>query len=344
MSYDAMDDSEMDFEYQHPRYQKPSLFQPFSPASSRLDSSFFAKASTSRDCPSQGPSLFKQQPSTKPAMATDLGPSPSDDQPSNASPIPNDTTMAMVLYDEPASQPPPSSDSRRPHRLDPQPTPPPPPDNKSTFGFPSFRRRFAPKEPKKPPTTPPTPYPQTMADPDQMEIDHDDPSIPTPYPYPSMATPSYSYPMEASFYRHDPEADKRSVILFYSGLLRIGCEIAFYCMLFYLAIQFLITLKHDMSTKMAVYESNHLEKQLKCSQDYHINQCESHPRPAMEEACRQWQMCFFEPAWIGKSKVIAETFADIVNGFVDTISYKSMVFGSVLVLLWLLSRRTRGAT
>lgn len=45
----------------------------------------------------------------------------------------------------------------------------------------------------------------------------------------------------------------------------------------------------------------------------------------MIEPCRQWLQCLYTPAWIGKTKVLAETFAEIANGFVDTISYKTMV-------------------
>ncbi|GAB5593360.1 hypothetical protein Unana1_08260 [Umbelopsis nana] len=45
----------------------------------------------------------------------------------------------------------------------------------------------------------------------------------------------------------------------------------------------------------------------------------------MEQACRNWESCMIrDPLIVGRAKVSAETFAEIINGFVDPISYKSM--------------------
>lgn len=69
----------------------------------------------------------------------------------------------------------------------------------------------------------------------------------------------------------------------------------------------------------------YMESYFICEQEYHQNQCHNNHRPAMVEPCREWLRCLYTPAWIGKTKVLAETFAEIANGFVDTISLKAMV-------------------
>lgn len=84
-----------------------------------------------------------------------------------------------------------------------------------------------------------------------------------------------------------------------------------------------------------------------CAKLYHENRCDPENRvPAMDEPCRNWETCMDrDPDTVGRyislhfvigtcsknlfeiyrAKVSAETFAEIVNGFIDPISYKSMV-------------------
>lgn len=38
-----------------------------------------------------------------------------------------------------------------------------------------------------------------------------------------------------------------------------------------------------------------------------------------------------DPAVVGRAKVSAETFAEIINSFVEPISYKTMIFFSIIV-------------
>ena len=46
----------------------------------------------------------------------------------------------------------------------------------------------------------------------------------------------------------------------------------------------------------------------------------------MEAACRAWELCMNrDPTVIGRIDVVAETFAGVINSFVDPISWKTMV-------------------
>jgi hypothetical protein len=65
-----------------------------------------------------------------------------------------------------------------------------------------------------------------------------------------------------------------------------------------------------------------------CSKQYVENRCSPDMRvPAMEKACSVWENCMKkDPSVVGRAKLSAETFAEIINGFIEPISYKTMVF------------------
>jgi hypothetical protein len=81
------------------------------------------------------------------------------------------------------------------------------------------------------------------------------------------------------------------------------------------------------------YTDAHLNKEYlaeieMCSQNYHLNRCGTTGAvPALASACASWQRCSARnPANVGRARVAAETVAEIVNGFVDVVSWKSMLF------------------
>ncbi|KAK6543323.1 hypothetical protein TWF694_000076 [Orbilia ellipsospora] len=93
------------------------------------------------------------------------------------------------------------------------------------------------------------------------------------------------------------------------------------------------TIQRDVEKKQQEYIA---EAQLhigQCQSQWVANRCNPETRvPAMEDNCLKWRICAdSDPYAIGRSKVSAETFAEIINGFVEPISYKSMAFCFVLV-------------
>jgi len=64
-----------------------------------------------------------------------------------------------------------------------------------------------------------------------------------------------------------------------------------------------------------------------CSKEYLENRCAPGTRvPAMEKACLAWEKCMNrDPTVVGRARVSAETFAEIINSFIEPISYKTMV-------------------
>jgi len=110
----------------------------------------------------------------------------------------------------------------------------------------------------------------------------------------------------------------------------------------YLLFIFIRTIKSDISHKLETYTSDAIQEISLCSREYYRNKCsieDGQTRvPALEKACTMWSKCMNrDPQLIGKSKITAETFADIVNGFVKPITWKSlffmnfMIFGSLFI-------------
>lgn len=101
----------------------------------------------------------------------------------------------------------------------------------------------------------------------------------------------------------------------------------------YLALQFIIAIRRDVSERIDEYSVEILQEIAQCTQAYVTNKCDPAQRvPAMEAACAAWETCMNrDPKVVGRARVGAETFADIINSFVDSISLKTMLFSTLMI-------------
>ncbi|KAI3618395.1 hypothetical protein CBS9595_002758 [Malassezia furfur] len=102
----------------------------------------------------------------------------------------------------------------------------------------------------------------------------------------------------------------------------------------YLLFCMVYTVQRDVSQKVHEYEigtwmshTEYLGEIAACSSAYETNRCGTELQaPALAEACATWQRCASrDPTVVGRARVTAETFAEILNGFVDAVSWKTMV-------------------
>ncbi|KAK6518439.1 hypothetical protein TWF506_005593 [Arthrobotrys conoides] len=96
----------------------------------------------------------------------------------------------------------------------------------------------------------------------------------------------------------------------------------------YFVYLIVITIQKDVNKKIDDYTAVAQLRVTDCNRKLTENRCDpSLMVPAMAEQCMQWRACAdTDPYNLGRSQVSAETFAQIINGFVEHISYKSMVF------------------
>ncbi|KAL1405066.1 hypothetical protein Q8F55_008689 [Vanrija albida] len=96
----------------------------------------------------------------------------------------------------------------------------------------------------------------------------------------------------------------------------------------YVAVQFILAVRRDVQERIDEVAVEILQEIGDCSKLYIKNRCEPELRvPAMENACYAWETCMNrDPAVVGRARVGAETFAGVINSFVDAISWKTMLF------------------
>lgn len=63
-----------------------------------------------------------------------------------------------------------------------------------------------------------------------------------------------------------------------------------------------------------------------CALQFKNNLCATNPIPAMAQQCGSWEACMNrDPTVVGRAKVGAELIAEVVNGFVEPITWKTLV-------------------
>lgn len=118
-----------------------------------------------------------------------------------------------------------------------------------------------------------------------------------------------------------------------SGYLQLGFNLFVLGVVLYFAVVFIRTIQADVGKKVEEYSAEILAEISQCSREYLENRCSPDQRvPAMQMACQAWERCMErDPGTVGRARVSAETFAEIVNSFIEPISYKTMAFCALLL-------------
>eukprot|EP00761_Pharyngomonas_kirbyi_P000177 gb/GECH01000177.1/.p1 GENE.gb/GECH01000177.1/~~gb/GECH01000177.1/.p1 ORF type:complete len:440 (+),score=143.97 gb/GECH01000177.1/:1-1320(+) len=119
----------------------------------------------------------------------------------------------------------------------------------------------------------------------------------------------------------------------YMHLLFNILVIFLFCYIVYLGFQSIL---NDIESKAEVASSDIVKEIGLCADNYQKNQCDDPNRPpALEDDCREWQKCMQrDPLKVARATLSAQTIAEVLNGFVEPLSYKSMFFLITFVLLF----------
>lgn len=129
-------------------------------------------------------------------------------------------------------------------------------------------------------------------------------------------------------------ATHRELPLIASYYLQFFFNLSLLLLLLYALFCFYLTIRRDVDQKVEEYSEAILAEMSLCSRNYIENRCSPDMRvPAMEIRCNAWEKCMNrDPSQVGRARVSAETFAEIINSFIEPISYKTMVFLSFFTL------------
>ncbi|KAJ2077880.1 hypothetical protein H4R24_004846 [Coemansia sp. RSA 988] len=119
-----------------------------------------------------------------------------------------------------------------------------------------------------------------------------------------------------------------------SGYLQLGFNIFMVATVLVIMVHVLLTIQRDVNAKVQEYSAEILHEIAGCSKQYLDNRCDPLMRvPAMEQACQAWDNCMHrDPTKVGRARVSAETLAEIINGFIEPISLKTMLFFVIMFL------------
>lgn len=77
---------------------------------------------------------------------------------------------------------------------------------------------------------------------------------------------------------------------------------------------------------MAEYSRDVVQDIAHCALQFRENRCGDAPVPAIAAQCGLWKTCMErDPTKVGRARVGAELIAEVVNGFVEPISWKTLV-------------------
>lgn len=121
-----------------------------------------------------------------------------------------------------------------------------------------------------------------------------------------------------------PQSDTPQVLL---GYLQFFFNLSLVVVFLYLLVQFILTVQRDVGHRISEYSMDIVQEIGMCATQYRNNLCESNPVPAMIQQCASWKTCMDrDPTTVGRARVGAELIAEVVNGFVEPISWKTLAF------------------
>ncbi|QRV76724.1 arsenite-transporting ATPase [Ceratobasidium sp. AG-Ba] len=119
------------------------------------------------------------------------------------------------------------------------------------------------------------------------------------------------------------------------GYVRVVFNSALVFGFLYIIVVVVVTVRRDIQEKVEIYTGANAAEIQQCSSQYALNKCEDTIVPHMKQFCDEWAQCMRRDASVvGRARVAAETLAEVVNGFVEPITWKTLGFSvSTLLLL-----------
>ncbi|QSZ37297.1 hypothetical protein DSL72_009391 [Monilinia vaccinii-corymbosi] len=98
---------------------------------------------------------------------------------------------------------------------------------------------------------------------------------------------------------------------------------------------FWTTIRSDVDKASQKATAEVLSEMAHCAKQYAENRCEPSMRlPALETICNNWESCMtMDPNSVGRARISAKTFAEILDSFIQPISYKAMIFVALIFTL-----------
>ncbi|RPB08177.1 hypothetical protein P167DRAFT_568123 [Morchella conica CCBAS932] len=124
----------------------------------------------------------------------------------------------------------------------------------------------------------------------------------------------------------------RDVPLIISQYVQLFFNTTLVLLFLYALLSAYVTVRRDVSEKLSQHSADLVAAANTCAQEFLINRCAPGIRvPALQKACAEWERCMNrDHTQVGKARLSAQTFAEIVESFVEPVSYRTMTFAVVI--------------
>ncbi|KAI5843973.1 Di-sulfide bridge nucleocytoplasmic transport domain-containing protein [Morchella snyderi] len=124
----------------------------------------------------------------------------------------------------------------------------------------------------------------------------------------------------------------RDVPLIISQYVQLFFNTALVLLFLYALLSAYVTVRRDVSEKLSQHSADLVAAANSCAHEFLVNRCAPGIRvPALQKACAGWERCMNrDHTQVGKAKLSAQTFAEIVESFVEPVSYRTMAFAVVV--------------
>ncbi|KAG6333965.1 hypothetical protein ID866_5116 [Astraeus odoratus] len=110
------------------------------------------------------------------------------------------------------------------------------------------------------------------------------------------------------------------------GYLQFFFNLSLVLLFLYLLVQFILTVQRDVEHRISEYSMEVVQEIGVCASQYKNNFCDTNLVPAMAQQCAAWETCMNrDPTTVGRARIGAELIAEVVNSFVEPISWKTLV-------------------
>lgn len=125
------------------------------------------------------------------------------------------------------------------------------------------------------------------------------------------------------------------------GYLHLALNLVMIGFVCYIVLYMLIGLQRDIRYKITNRRTQIKHQIEEAREAYRINRCDPATRvPAIEELCNKWE-CVIKNGYgsVGYTRIIAEVFGDVIDGFVRKFSVRSSLTIGFFFILFLMFRR-----
>ncbi|KAI3649993.1 hypothetical protein MP228_005625 [Amoeboaphelidium protococcarum] len=123
-----------------------------------------------------------------------------------------------------------------------------------------------------------------------------------------------------------------------------GYNLFLYILFIVVVLYSLYSIYSDFNMKAQSMQRRHSESILKCTQHYEDNKCHPSTRvPALQTLCTEWLDCMNAPHEYGSMRIWSLLVADVIETFIQSLSFKTLLIIGVFVIVNLVFRSYRSA-